>query len=397
MPAVGFDTAVPALVVKAGRYPVHAGGLAAARSLGRVGVPVAAMVDDVATPLAQSRYVKRRLPPLDPRAGAGAAVTALRAAALAVGGRPIALATDDEAGVLLAELADDLVDVLRLPTCPPELPRELASKAGLARACERAGVDTPLTWLPASPQDVETVATQARFPIVLKNRDPFLRHTAAAVAATTVLDSPSAWRDWARERLDPRRPLLVQEYVPPEAATMWFVHAYRASGSDEVLAFTARKHRDFPVGSGPTTFAEWREEPGLRSRLVAALRSWGYRGACDVDVVHDARDDRWLVIDVNPRLGANLAGAVTTAGIDLPRAAHLDLTGRPWPEGEQVAPVFFRQELHDPAAVRGGAPEVAVPRGAPLVGAFAAPDDRRPALVAAARHRVGRARQRLGR
>ena len=64
MPAVGFDTAVPALVVKAGRYPVHAGGLAAARSLGRVGVPVAAMVDDVATPLAQSRYVKRRLPPV---------------------------------------------------------------------------------------------------------------------------------------------------------------------------------------------------------------------------------------------------------------------------------------------------------------------------------------------
>jgi hypothetical protein len=55
-----LDRTVPALLVKIGHYPQHAEGLGVLRTLGRLGVPVHAMVEDRFTPAAVSRYATRR-------------------------------------------------------------------------------------------------------------------------------------------------------------------------------------------------------------------------------------------------------------------------------------------------------------------------------------------------
>ena len=54
--AVAADTRVPALLLKVGRYPLHSGGVAVVRTLGRLGVPVYAITEDRLTPSALSRY-----------------------------------------------------------------------------------------------------------------------------------------------------------------------------------------------------------------------------------------------------------------------------------------------------------------------------------------------------
>src|SRR5271168_3040869 len=52
-----LDTSYPALLIKANRGPIHHGSLGIARTLGRLGVPVYAVVDDDCTPLGASRYL----------------------------------------------------------------------------------------------------------------------------------------------------------------------------------------------------------------------------------------------------------------------------------------------------------------------------------------------------
>jgi predicted ATP-grasp superfamily ATP-dependent carboligase len=56
-----LDTTFPALILKASRGVIHHGALAVARTLGRLGVPICAVVDDGYSPLAISRYLTRAI------------------------------------------------------------------------------------------------------------------------------------------------------------------------------------------------------------------------------------------------------------------------------------------------------------------------------------------------
>ena len=54
-----LDTTYPVLILKASRGIIHHGAVGIARTLGRLGVPVYAVVEDSFTPLATSRYLTK--------------------------------------------------------------------------------------------------------------------------------------------------------------------------------------------------------------------------------------------------------------------------------------------------------------------------------------------------
>ena len=54
-----LDTRYPTLILKASRNPIHHGAVGIARSLGRLGVPVYAVVENGYAPLAISRYLTK--------------------------------------------------------------------------------------------------------------------------------------------------------------------------------------------------------------------------------------------------------------------------------------------------------------------------------------------------
>jgi D-aspartate ligase len=136
-----FDVSVPVVVIKVGRYPIHVGGVGAIRSLGRVGIPVYAMVEGRFAPAATSRYLAGRL---HVSLNATDSIEELLAGLVDVGrriGRPaIALPTDDEAAVLVAQHAEELSPWFITPNVEPALPARLASKHGLRDLCIEHGL-----------------------------------------------------------------------------------------------------------------------------------------------------------------------------------------------------------------------------------------------------------------
>ncbi|WP_428935183.1 ATP-grasp domain-containing protein [Streptomyces sp. ACT015] len=331
------DREVPGLIVKFGGYPLHHGGVGAIRSLGRLGVPMYAITEDRCTPAASSRYLRRAF--VWPTSGGedpGHLVEGLLRIGRRIGRPTVLVPTDEEAAVLIAEHQDALAGPFLFPRVEPGLPRRLASKQGLHGLCEEHGVPSPETAFPRSFDDIAAFAEKARFPVVAKNREAFVRRSSPAVRGTTRIATPEGLLALARGWGE-RPGVILQEYLPREEAEDWIVHAYVDRDSTPRALFTGVKVRSWPPHAGMTAHAYVVDNPELADLAARFVKQIGFTGVIDLDLRFDRRDGRYKLLDFNPRMGAQFRLFESDSGVDVVRALHLDLTGRRVPEGEQRA------------------------------------------------------------
>jgi D-aspartate ligase len=339
--AIQADTSVPALLLKIGRYPLHSGGVAVVRTLGRLGVPVYAITEDRWTPTVLSRYCAGRFTwqvtgQEEPEYLAGL----LRSVGERIGRRTVVVPADDEAAVLVAEHGDSLAPWFLLPQVPPALPRQLASKQRLFELCREHDVSAPATAFPANLDEIVAFAETATFPVVVKNAEPWVRRRAPVVGHTTVVSSAAELL-----ALFPDSPevsdssgssgpgVILQEYIPREHAQDWFTHLYCDANADCRCVFTGVKVRSWPPHNGATAACYQQANPELAQLAARLCKQVGFAGIGDLDWRLDLRDGKYKLVDFNPRTGNQFRLFQTEQGIDVVRALHLDLTGRPVPPG----------------------------------------------------------------
>lgn len=398
--ALDFDTSVPLLVVKIGPYPLHHGGVGVIRSLGRRGVPVYAVTESRATPAALSRYLRGRV--VWPTTGLEAP-DQLVAGLLAVGrdlarrsrraghaDRAIALPTDDEAALLLAEHAGELEECFISPAVAPGLPRSLANKDTLAEQCAAHGIPYPMSFLPESVDQMVARAASIGYPVVVKNARPWQRLLRPGVGSSTVVADEVALRHLARNWVE-MPSVLVQELVPGGDGADWVVNVYCDASSRAVVCFTGVKVRCWPPRGGVGSLLYAKPNDAIAEMTAKLCRQVSYCGVADLDWRADGATGTYKLLDFNPRLGAQAQLFRNVCGVDVARALHLDLTGRPVPRGAQVYDRGLRVEHLDAPALMsawvsgsgGRRSSVQIPRGRTAL-AWWAPADPMPALAAAA-------------
>ncbi|MDJ0464368.1 ATP-grasp domain-containing protein [Streptomyces sp. H27-C3] len=345
------DRDVPGLIVKIGNYPLHHGGVGAIRSLGRLGVPMYAITEDRWTPAARSRYLERAFVwPTTGTEDPERLVDGLLRIGRQIGRPTVLLPTDEEAAVLIAEHQDALAGPFLFPRVDAPLPRRLASKQGLHELCVEHGVPSPAAVFPESYADVEAYAAVARFPVVAKNREAFVRRRQPAVSGTTRIAGPEQLLALARGWGE-RPGVILQEYLPREEAEDWIVHAYFDADSTALAMFTGVKVRSWPPHAGMTASAYVVDNPELAEIAAQFIKQVGFSGVVDLDLRFDRRDGQYKLLDFNPRMGAQFRLFENEAGIDVVRAQHLHLTGRKVTEGEQRAGHRYVVENIDLAAL----------------------------------------------
>jgi predicted ATP-grasp superfamily ATP-dependent carboligase len=331
-----IDRSTPALIVKVGQYPLHSGGVGAIRTLGRLDVPVYAMTENGFTPAALSRYLKGRfLSRATGQEEPEQLVIALRDIGRRLGRKAVVIPTDDEAAVLIAEHASELSDLFFFPQISPGLPRKLASKWFLYELCRKHGIPAPVSVCAASRDEVTSFAAQCEFPVVAKNAETWMRLRTPVVSGTTVLHAPEELLALALPA-DGSPGVILQEYIPRDQSQDWIVHLYCDANSNCVVLFTGVKLRSWPPDSGPTACAYTLANPELAQIAERFCKAIAFRGIADLDWRLDLRDGKYKLVDFNPRVGNQFRLYETTAGIDVVRALHLDLTGRAVPVGQDV-------------------------------------------------------------
>jgi D-aspartate ligase len=376
--ATDFDTSIPVLVVKVGRYPRHHGGLGAVRTAGRVGIPAFAMTEDRFTPVAMSRYLTgRTVSPLSGLEPTAQLVERVRRAVDRVGTEVIALPTDDEAAILIAEHRDALGPRLIAPPIPPSLPRRLASKRCLLELCERHSTPTAGAAFLVTPDDFDRYARTARYPVVAKVVEPFRRLEVPTIRSPTLFRSEAELLGNLDRQLTPSY-LMLQEYLPPETSEDWIFQGYFDASSECLVGFTGVKYRSWPPQFGITTFATTAANEALAAKAIAFCRAVRYCGIVDMDWRLDQRDGEYHLLDCNPRVGAQFRLFENAASIDVVRAMHLDLTGRSVPEAPMRHRSFVVEHLDLASRLSRAdrsARNRARPRRGPIERAWFAPDD----------------------
>ncbi len=169
-----LDAHYPALILKMSRTPIHHGALAVARTLGRLGVPVYAVVEDAYTPLSMSRYLTKAFVwdscPTDPESF----VKAMSVIAQFIARPTIIFPMDDLSAVFVAENATRLAQWFIIPPIPPKLPRQLANKACFHALCAEIGMPLARSVMPHSFDDVRAFTESTRFPVVVKAAEQWL-------------------------------------------------------------------------------------------------------------------------------------------------------------------------------------------------------------------------------
>ena len=263
----------------------------------------------------------------------------------------------------MAEGAGALAGRAICPAVTPDLPRQLASKLGLYEICRRFGVPTPDTSC-VKTGDLEATLADLALPVVVKQNDPSSRLTRPVVTGSAVVRTAEDVRRLraAFDRWPEGSEVVVQEYLPDDDAEDWFADGYCTASSDVVRgsspAASSGRGRHAPVPP-PTPV----RRGTMRSSAPCASCAGSSATAASSTRTGDTTEERAPISCSTSTLafGAQFRMFEDDRGVDVVRAMHLDLSGRPLNPGRQVdgerflvenfglaASVYYRGEPQPP-------------------------------------------------
>jgi predicted ATP-grasp superfamily ATP-dependent carboligase len=333
-PLGGADRSMPIFVLRRSLGPFQHCMLAVTRTAGRLGIPVYAVRASDREPAARSRYLSGAL---DLPASLPERDWVQRLITLGEQiGTAVLLPVDDLAAVVVGDHQDALAERFVLPRQPIGVQRLLASKRELWKLCLKLDLPAPVSSFPTSPRELLDHAAGSDFPVVLKRAEPWLpSRDPAAPSVAIVHDQDELERCYERMESDVRPQVMVQDFIPGGSDSVWMFNGCFGAGAKCLFGATGRKLRQRAAGTGPTSLGVCTPNAEVRSAAERLMRELDYRGIVDMGFRYDARDGKYKLLDVNPRLGSTFR-LFASDNLDVVRALHLDLTGRPVPAASTV-------------------------------------------------------------
>jgi len=301
-------------------------GLGIARSLGRHGVPVF-IVDDEMSIGRYSRYTTAaiRVPDLRDETKTIETLFEIGRARKLKGW--VLYPTRDETVSALSRHRERLSEWFRVPTPHWKTVQWALDKRNTYKLAKELGIPTPKTWFPQGVEDLEQI--DASFPLVIK---PAIKEL------FTYTTKVKAWRADNRHELVsrfregagfvPAGELMIQDLIPGGSERQFGYCALFKAGRALGAMVTQYKRQHPPQFGRSCTFVQSIELPIIEEISQRFLRAIDYYGLVEVEFKQDPRDGTYKLLDVNARTwGYHTLGAV--AGVDFPYMLFQDQLGKP--------------------------------------------------------------------
>lgn len=325
------DTTVPVVVL----YAYHYGQLGVLRSFGRLGIHVHGVDPHKSSPGLFSRYCKKKFIWDVDGSSSEASVDYLMRVAKQIGQRSILIHTTDIESGWLASNSDVLSEGFIFPKLTTKIVKELANKKDMFYLAKKYGIPTPEAIFPISMDEVLDFSNNVTFPVVMK--EMYRTGSPRFGKRMFIARSRSELTDLYKRHEDFQDPsFMLQEYIPGGDDSIWMFNGYFNDNSDCLFGMTGKKIRQSPIHKGVTSLGICLHNPEVEQLTKHFMKSIGYKGILDIGYRYDQRDGKYKVLDVNPRIGSTFRLFVGSNGLDVARAAYLDLTGQPVPPSQII-------------------------------------------------------------
>lgn len=209
-----------------------------------------------------------------------------------------------DGAVEVASMAVSMSRNLFAPVSSPEVTIKMFDKAAADIAFRDAGIPVPRVFPPSA----------LSFPVIAKPRH------GSASKGIVVAQTMQEWNNLSIFHAD----YLIQEYIANREE--YTVDCYARVSDGEIMCVSPRQRLEVSGGEVVSTVTVDNER--VSELAVVTLTRLNLRGAVTVQVIHDRNTDRYMVMEVNPRLGGGAVCAVH-AGCDIPSMILSEAVGMP--------------------------------------------------------------------
>jgi D-aspartate ligase len=331
----------PGAIVLGGNFV----GLGIVRSLGAYGIPTWVFDADRSKSIAQfSRYTTRFVETREPITD----VLLREGKKHQLNGWVIFPIADDYVEAVSAN-HDLLSSIYRVTTAPPEVTRFALDKRLTYRRAHELGIAAPWTSVGDSVAEIE--ANGVPYPVILK---PAINHhffPQTNIKAVPVDNPSELQRAFAQmSRYIPANEILIQERIPGGGENQFSFCGVFKDGR-AYASLVAQRRRQYPVEFGnASTFVETTDQPTVEAAGRKFLESVGFDGIAEVEFKFDPRDEKYKVLDVNPRTwGWHTLGKA--AGMDFAYLLWQQAVGMPVASVESHRQAAWIREITDFVAI----------------------------------------------
>ena len=209
--------------------------------------------------------------------------------------------SNDEAAKALSQGIDSLPEKHIAIVAPWQTTLKAYDKRLTYDLAQASNVPMPKTHYVDTNSDIDLVATQCEFPVLVKpTTTAEFRSTfgTKAIGAANATDLRSKF-ERITKKIQPSD-LLIQEFVPGSKKHFWHYGAV-FNGQEALVEYVISRKRQYPIDFGTASHAEIKNKPAvveLGARILAAM---DFVGPAEVQFKNDRRNDTYQLLDVNPR------------------------------------------------------------------------------------------------
>jgi predicted ATP-grasp superfamily ATP-dependent carboligase len=238
----------------------------------------------------------------------------------------VVFACSDDAIELVTQNWEELSGRFVLEEGSKEVRQCLLDKLCTCRKAREAGISTPAFWEIDAESDLERIATELPFPILVKPRISHEFWQLWEGRKFFIADNLDELRARLSQVFDRKMGVFLLEFIPGGDDKLCSYYTYMDEEGAPLCDFTKRVIRRFPENMGLGTYhiTDW--NPEVRELGLRFLRHVGLRGLGNIEFKRDERDGKLKIIECNARFTAANC-LVTASGIDLAWISYNKLTG----------------------------------------------------------------------
>lgn len=239
----------------------------------------------------------------------------------------VLLSASDEAIELIAMHRQALAGKFTLDLSNPTAQLCMLDKLCTYCAAQAAGVPTPKFWVAETREQIRKLEAELVFPLIIK---PILRHQFSQKFSGSYYFVAYTFNELLDkfDEIDCAgiRSFLV-EFIPGPDDKLCSYYTYLDEDGKNLINFTKRVIRKYPVNMGGSTYHITDNVPGVQELALALFRQVGLRGIANVEFKLDERDGQLKLIECNARFTAADC-LLVASGLNLPLFVYNRLIGR---------------------------------------------------------------------